>query len=122
MFALILGLDNSADKQKICEITSGRLSFENEPSEICSHLRDKGQDFLRDKLQNHTSEEKGKEIKSKERARRTKGGKEKKGNEWLHSYSFYIVYFEDCLARKKLLSDCFKKFGYIYMYISCKNK
>ena len=42
MFALILGLDDFADKQiKIREITSGRF-FENEPSEICSHLRDKG--------------------------------------------------------------------------------
>ena len=42
MFALILGLGDFADKQiKIREITSGRF-FENEPSEICSHLRDKG--------------------------------------------------------------------------------
>lgn len=42
MFALILGLDDSADKQiKIREITSGRF-FENDPSEVCCHLRDKG--------------------------------------------------------------------------------
>ena len=41
MFALIIGLDDSADKRKIRDITSGRF-FENEPSEICSHLRDKG--------------------------------------------------------------------------------
>ena len=37
MFALIIGLDDSADKRKIRDITSGRF-FENEPSEIRSLL------------------------------------------------------------------------------------
>ena len=41
MFALIIGSDDSADKRNIRDVTSGRV-FENEPSEICSHLRDKG--------------------------------------------------------------------------------
>lgn len=55
---------------------------------------------MRDKLQNHISEGKGKEIKSKERARRKKGGKEKKAMVALLQF-LSVGYFEDCLARKK---------------------
>ena len=49
--------------------------FENQPSEICSHLSEKaskGRFFGLDKLQNHSNEEKRKTV------RRKKGGEEKK--------------------------------------------
>ena len=52
--------------------------FENQPNEICSHLRDKASKgtFLKpEKLQNHSNEEKGKEKRKseeKERRRRKK--------------------------------------------------
>ena len=52
--------------------------FENQPNEICSHLRDKASKgtFLKpEKLQNHSNEEKGKEKRKseeKERRRREK--------------------------------------------------
>ena len=42
MFALIIGLDDSADKRKIRDITSGRF-FENEPSELAVIYAIKGQ-------------------------------------------------------------------------------
>ena len=53
--------------------------FENQPNEICSHLSEKaskGRLFGPDKLQNNTNE--GKRKGEKERARRNKGGEEKK--------------------------------------------
>ena len=53
--------------------------FENQPNEICSHLRDKASKgtFLKpEKLQNHSNEEKGKE-KKKERGEGKEAKKEK---------------------------------------------
>ena len=53
--------------------------FENQPNEICSHLRDKASKgtFLKpEKLQNHSNEEKGKE-KKKERGEGKEEKKEK---------------------------------------------
>ena len=61
----------------INEYVSSRF-FENEPSEICSHLSEKepkDRFFAPDKLQNHTRNEK---ERRKKRARRKKGGEEEK--------------------------------------------
>ena len=54
--------------------------FESEPNEIYSHVSEKGQKagFLRQKYQE--SQYRGKRKGEKERARRTKGGEEKKSN------------------------------------------
>ena len=58
--------------------------FENQPNEICSHLSEKASKsrFLKpEKLQNHSNEEKRKEI-TKERG---EGKEKKKKKQWLHS-------------------------------------
>ena len=62
---------------------SGRF-FENQPNEICSHLSEKaskGRFRKPEKLQNHSNEEKRKEI-TKERG---EGKEKKKKKQWLHS-------------------------------------
>ena len=54
----------------------------NEPNEVCSRLSEKGRKgrgFLPDKLENYTSDGKGRE-KKKERG----GRKEKRRKQWLH--------------------------------------
>ena len=69
-------------------------------NEICSHLSEKtskGMFLKRQKLQNNSNERKGKV--EKERARRRKGGEEKKSNGC--TLSFYNSYFGDSLWPKK---------------------
>ena len=58
--------------------------FENQPTEICSHLSrkaSKGSFFKPEKLQNHSNEGKGKEEKKE----RGEGKEEKRKKQWLHS-------------------------------------
>ena len=85
-------------KDKQNNYTSSRF-FENQPYEICSHLRknaSKGTFRKPEKLQNHGNEGKGKE-KRKERGE----GKEEKKRKDGCTISFYDSYFEDCLWPKK---------------------
>ena len=60
--------------------------LENQPNKICRHLSEKalkGRVFGRDKLQNHSNEGKGKDIKEKEQEGRKENKTGKK--RWLHS-------------------------------------
>ena len=99
-------------------VTSGRF-FENEPSEICSHLRDKGpKGRLLCAITLVKEKERRKRDSEEEERRKTK---EKKNNVCTLTI-FIVVTWQMFWPAKRLLSDCFKKFGYIYMYISCKNK
>ena len=74
----------------INEYVSSRF-FENEPSEICSHLSEKepkDRFFAPDKLQNHTRNEKERRKKKSEEEERRRRGKSK-----------------GCFCRKKKLFD-----------------
>ena len=76
------------------------LFFEYEPTEICSHLSEKGPSgrfFAPDKLKNHTYERKGNE--KNERVRRKKGGKEKKAMVTL--LAFILPTLEVVFGREK---------------------
>ena len=58
--------------------------FENETTEICSHLSEKGPSgrfFAPDKLKNHTNERKGNEKKKEPGGRK----EDKRKKRWLHS-------------------------------------
>ena len=100
------------------------IFFENEPTEICSHLSEKGPSgsfLLLISLKNHTNERKGNE-KKKEKERG--GRKEEKRKSYVYTLSFYIGYFggsfwsrKNCLTKDVYLAVVYVTFSKIRKFI-----